>query len=182
MSLVAPISALATSVQEPPARSGTGDNCVVLLEHVTPSGPEARIVSETCFVTFSDAIRHATGGKTILPADARPGDFTQEMLPEGPTSTVVLGIDYDAFHYDETAGARIWEASSSCTPSLSWTVWNVGNDWNDRISSAKSYGGCHYFEHWENYYWDGAVRTCTPNCYYIGDAMNDRTSSLRWNY
>ena len=41
--------------------SGSGDHCVAHLEHITPGGPEARITKETCFKTFSEAMRFVDG-------------------------------------------------------------------------------------------------------------------------
>lgn len=84
--------------------SGSGNHCVAHLEHLTPGGPEARVTSETCFKTFSEAILFATDGRTVLPEGAEPADLTDEMLPStedvGTLSTWVLGVDFDRWHYD----------------------------------------------------------------------------------
>ncbi len=59
--------------------SGTGDHCVAHLEHVTPDGPEARITRETCFGSFAEAMRFATG-RADIPDGLKPADLTEEMV------------------------------------------------------------------------------------------------------
>lgn len=52
--------------------------------------------------------------------------------------------------------------------------------WNDRVSSFKSYGLC-ATRIWENTNFGGASYGFTVNSTYVGDAMNDRASSIQWN-
>jgi len=157
-------------------------HCVVRLERIEPTSSAGRIAGERCYATFRDAIFAATQGKTVLPVDIGPAELTQSMLPPaGVTATVVIGIDFDNWHYDDSAGTKIWEASSGCSPSLGWFVENVGSAWNDRISSAKAYNSCNRYEHYELYNRQGSLIPCLPNCYEMG-IMNDKTSSLWWKY
>lgn len=103
------------------------------------------------------------------------------LPPPGTESTVVIGVDYDTWHYIDVPSPKIWEAGTGCDPGHWWVMPNIGGQWNDRISSAKGYSGCVQFRHFEDENYAGALRNCTPNCYYIGDAMNDRTTSLQWD-
>ena len=80
---------------------------------------------------------------------------------------------------EDWGGSKTWTASNGCDFSHWWVVSDVGSVWNDRISSAKAYSGCIHFRHFEDINYGGAVVTCT--CYYVGDAMNDRTSSLQFD-
>jgi hypothetical protein len=109
-------------------------------------------------------------------------DLTEEMVSpsggRGVEATYLLGIDYESSPY--SGDSKLWQASASCV-GHNWQMSTlVGTGWNERISSAQGWSSCDIFRHWENPGYDGAVRTRTPNCSYIGDAMNDRTSSLQW--
>ena len=161
--------------------AGTGGHCVAHLEYVTPGGPEASVTKEKCFTSFAEAVRFATG-RTDIPDGVKPTDLTEEMIrppaDRGVEATYLLGIDFDASGY--SGESKLWQASASCV-GHNWQVYTlVGTGWNDRISSAQGWSECDIFKHWENPGYDGAVRTCSPDCSYIGDAMNDRTSSLQW--
>lgn len=165
-----------------PVTTGRGNQCVVHLEPVTPSGPEARPTSITCFRTFRAAIAHATRGYTQLSRTAGPADLTQAMLPgdASAATAVVIGVEYNADHWRVSSGTWIVETSGECTASRGWVWRSMPSGWDNVISSSKAYSGCNRADHWENADLKGALRSCRPNCYYIGDAMNDRTSSLGW--
>jgi hypothetical protein len=162
------------------AGSRGSQNCVNQLERITPGLPDARIASSLCFDSFAAAFRHVTQGQLSVASDLRPEQVTQEMIAAAPSSSVVLGIDWE---YDNYVGGftAIWEGSSTCTASQAWQLSYVGDVYNDKISSAKGYGGCHHFHHYENGAFGGAVLTCSPNCATMG-VMNNQTSSLKWGY
>jgi hypothetical protein len=89
-------------------RSGPAEHCVTHIEQVEEGGPAARVISEICFGTFADAISQATDGLMVVAQDARPESLTQSMLSEaGTSSSYVLGIDYDNWHYSQTKGSKI---------------------------------------------------------------------------
>lgn len=164
------------------ARTGAdGAHCVAHLEQLQAGQPQSRIARQVCFNTFAQAISYATHGRTALPSNATPAVLTQAMLPDSLDSEFVIGIDYEHRDFDTDFGAsKVWTASTGCDPGH-WYVLSdlAGTGWNDRISSAKGYSGCIHFRHFENANYGGAVVTCT--CSYIGDAMNDRTSSLQFD-
>lgn len=160
--------------------ASNAQSCVNRLELVAAGSPEAKVVSSICFTSFARAWGYVTHGRVALPSDLRAENVTQAMVDAAASPTsVVLGIDWDGSSY--TGANVVWEASNTCTTTQSWTVTYVGNTWNDRISSAKSYGGCHTFNHFEDGGFGGAVQQCKPNCSTMG-VMNNQTSSLSWDY
>jgi hypothetical protein len=176
-------SAFAASPSQAPLAAGR--HCVNHLEHIAAGRSEAKITATTCFDSFAAAFRYMTRGQVSVPSTLRPDQVTPEMLQAGPLSVVVLGTDWGGDNYTSGGFGDMssinWEASSTCTASLSWTVTYVGNNYNDKISSAKSYGGCHRFNHFEDGGFGGSVRVCQPNCSTMG-VMNNQTSSLSWDY
>lgn len=177
--LLAAVTIVPASAASPIPVKG-GQHCVVRLERPDQPNSAARIASEVCYGSFRDAVFVATEGRTVLPEGVGPADLTQAMLPPaGATTTVVIGVDYDNWHYDDSAGTRIWEASSGCSSSLAWFVDDVGSTWANRISSAKAYNNCNRYEHYELKNRQGSLIPCTPNCYEMG-IMNDKTNSLWW--
>ena len=159
--------------------AGSGDHCVRHLEYIEPTGPQAYVASETCFSTFAESMRHATGGHTKLNVDAKPNSVTQGDLPAaGTAATIVLGIDWDWVGYKEES--ILWEASTGCDAGHWYVVGYVGNAWNDRIESAKGFNGCVRFRHFEHQNYGGAKIVCTPNCFSMG-TMTRETSSLHFD-
>jgi hypothetical protein len=157
----------------------------------------------TCYATFTEAIAAATDGRiTDAPADAADavGDdtFTARLnglatARSGPkASSVVIGIVYKDAHYQ---GGSTWVFSQphGCDGNYntSFRDFEVGNlnawpysdfGFNDAISSFHSYSGCRtvLFEDW---HWLGAASwggTPLADMDYVGDALNDRASSIAW--
>ncbi len=72
-------------------------------------------------------------------------------------------------------------ASGPCDTNadLDWEVANIGSAWNDRVSSFQGYSSCQV-RVYENASYGGAsygTYTSTDN---VGEAMNDRTTSMRF--
>jgi hypothetical protein len=74
------------------------------------------------------------------------------------------------------AGRRTRPAIRQAT---SITVGYVGNSWNDVISSSRGYNNCQ-LKHWEHANWEGRSTGWLSSASYLGDAMNDETSSLQF--
>ena len=55
-----------------------------------------------------------------------------------------------------------------------------GSGWNDVISSFNGYSGCRAML-FENAGYVGASYGYSPGTSYVGDAMNDQTSSISWS-
>ncbi|MFY0577417.1 hypothetical protein ACN28S_26595 [Cystobacter fuscus] len=132
-----------------------------------------------CFASFAEAIAFATQGAIQLPPDATPGQLTPELVsaPDATPTQNLIAVEYEDAYY----GGRslTFYSETSCyqsnlgTPSLS-------SDWNDIISSAQAFSGCNNSYHYEHVNYQGAVANCGSACTWIGDAMNDRTSSILW--
>jgi hypothetical protein len=153
----------------------------VIRSHAVPVGepvPEDLAPAEqTCFPRFADAVFFATGER--LDPHASPLDY--EPLPiASPNDTLaayVIGVE---FQHSWFGGSSLTFTSNvSC---FGWyhTVAYVGNNWNDQISSARAYSGCGHSYHYEHANFGGSILDCRSECFYVGDAMNDRTSSLFW--
>lgn len=69
-----------------------------------------------------------------------------------------------------------WEPR--CDDGSRFLYGQISGPWNDRISSAESFGGCQS-RHWETQNFGGALRACNPNRNDMG-VMNDRTSSISY--
>jgi hypothetical protein len=137
--------------------------------------PEAK-----CFSTFPDAISFATGGTVRLPATATPANLEESDLKQvnqaAPNETVI-GIEY----MDGYSGSSLVIVSTfgGCG-TLFVNLLGDKLGFNDQISSSKSFAGCNHSYHYENFDAGGAQVDCHGGCTYIGDTMNDRTSSIFW--
>jgi len=133
-----------------------------------------------CFGTFSEALHSATNGGIKVGQDFLPQSVTADMLAKSaiqPLATFVIGIEYE--HAGFGGSSIIYNSSVSCAGFIH-SVSYVGDDWNDRISSARAFSSCNHSVHFEHANFGGASVDCFTACNYIGDAMNDRTSSIRW--
>lgn len=141
-------------------------------ENVTPADPQ-------CFQNFSEAIFAATGGAVSVSPNTKPEDFNVQELPDDqqPAASYVIGIEYQ--HSNYRGSSIIYRNNRTCS-GYQHSVAFVGAGWNDRISSARAYSGCNHSVHYEHRDFRGASRDCGTACSYIGDAMNDKTSSIRW--
>jgi hypothetical protein len=169
---------LPSAVTAKPNPSGQGKNCVLQVEYVEIDSADAEVVSESCFPSFFQAIGFATNGLTILSPNATPDTLTQDLLPALALSSVIIGVDWDSTNY--VGASRVWTASTGCDFSHWYQVSYVGDAWNDRTESAKGFGGCDKYRHFDAANFGGAVRTCTPTCATMG-TMADKTSSEQFD-
>lgn len=75
-----------------------------------------------------------------------------------------------------------WYAGADCSVSNQYSYDHMPAGWNDVVSSARTWNNCHHFTHYENSYENRYVNGASIDCgycSYVGDAMNDRTSSVR---
>ena len=136
----------------------TGDHCIVSISPVQP-GERYSVVSELqCYSTFSEAQDAANGVGTM-------------------SSRTVIGIDYKHANYGGLS--LTWTAPNSvgCNTGFSYAAASMPSGWNDRVSSAKTYGGCSTNTHYQHPSLGGSQHVC--QCATMG-VMNDQTSSERW--
>jgi hypothetical protein len=187
-SLAVSTGCLAADVQDP-STEDQGDgvsierpHCVVegvAVPHGAIAPAPAKTAQPRCFETFSDAIFTATKGRVRLPSSTTADEVDDQMLNGNaihPESTFVIGIEY----VDRDFGGITFtvQATFSCDSGQvavsSLSPWG----WNDKISSSRAFSNCNNSFHYEDDNFGGASANCGSSCAYIGDAMNDRTSSL----
>ncbi len=170
LSLAFPMAASAAS-------TSPGKHCTVELAPLEPGQTTSRIVSQGCFATFSQAMAFASHGRVKLSASATPRDLLPEML----ATTYVLGIDFKDGSY---SGASFTATGATgCSGGHNFAITSMPPTWDNQVSSNYPSSGCNRAVHWEDTSYGGAQKTCTSDpatCYYIGNAMNDRTSSEQW--
>ncbi len=158
-----------------------GPHCVISLHPLGTGETQSRVEWTRCFPTFADAIAAATGGAVHLKSGVGPTNVTPDMLavPTGAAGQAVLSIDYQDSNY----GGSTWTATSDndfgCNGGRNYASPSMPPTWDNVVSSAKVFSSCDRFIHWENQSYTGANVDCSP-CSYVGDAMNDRTSSEEW--
>lgn len=166
---VFPVTASAASNH--PAR-----HCTAQLAPLEVGQKASRILSQACFATFSEAIAFASGGRIHVGPNATPKDISPESL----TSGFVLGIDFQNGSFSGSSFTAT--GSTECTGGHNFAITSMPGGWDNIVSSNYPSSGCNRARHWENTSYGGALIDCRPdqNCYYIGNAMNDRTSSEEW--
>ena len=101
------------------------------------------------------------------------------MLAATATTTYVLG----RLHDDANRTGAFFEitASGPCDTSsdVDWELASLPSTWNDRASSFQGYSSCE-LRVYENASFGGLSYGAYASTDYIGDAMNDRTSSVRF--
>jgi hypothetical protein len=184
-SLLAGCGGAENDVETPPqSRANPEKHCVGKAQAVKP-GEQLSALSaetqETCFPTFSEAISFATRGAVQLPATAKPADLKEEHLKAGAASSMsgvtwyLIGLEYEHAAYGGSSFA--FYATEPCGSILYGTM---PAGWDNIISSSRSFSQCNHSWHFENPNFSGAVVDCGSQCDWLGDAMNDRTSSIFW--
>ncbi|TDB81360.1 hypothetical protein E1264_32835 [Actinomadura sp. KC216] len=146
----------------------------------------------TCYDTFTQAVTDATNGKiTNAPRDAATAvasktfndriNAVAQVKGRSAAGAAATVIEISFEHRDAGGSSLTWETSSGCNDSggVEWQVGNVSGWWNDRISSFRTYARCQG-KHWEHSNFRGASTGFWNSTSYIGNAMNDRTSSIQW--
>ena len=164
------------------AKSGSEQNkhCVIRLSPVAEGQKESASNHIGCFSTFAAATYAGTNGAVSLPPDATPKALKESDLAS--SAYTLIGVDYE--HSGYHGRSYSWYATNSygCRYGYYRYRTNMPSSFNDILSSTYStnYGECHYntnFQH--SGYW-GRYKWCYDYCSYIGDWMNDRTSSKTW--
>ena len=97
-----------------------------------------------------------------------------------PATSTVISEDFSDASYQ--GAVLTWTVSGivSCNGFPNYEAPSMPSGWNDVISSYKDFVRCSNNPHYENNGYTGAVVNCGPNCSYVGNAMNDQTSSEKW--
>jgi hypothetical protein len=97
-----------------------------------------------------------------------------------PLAGTVIGVEYSDANYQ---GATYTITGGTCTGTTSdvdWQLSPLASGWNDVISSFHSYANC-WTKLWENTGYWGASYGYVGDTTYVGNAMNDRASSIQWS-
>jgi hypothetical protein len=164
------------------AAPALGEHCVVKTVAFNPGEappsnlPPAKL---DCFASFAEAILFATKGAVQLPPNATPDQLTPELLAATavtPTQNLIA-IEYE--HVDYGGRSLTFSSETTCAQS-NIAAPSMPSGWNDIISSAQAFSGCNNSYHYENVNYQGTVANCGSACNWIGDVLNDRTSSILW--
>ena len=102
------------------------------------------------------------------------------MATAAPAATTAISVDYMDAGYSGASLTWFENGIVSCNGFPNYQASSMPSGWNDDISSYADYANCSNNPHYENNGFRGAVVNCGPNCSYVGNAMNDRTSSEKW--
>lgn len=167
-----------------PARNqGPHGHCVMGLAPMRPGQKASDVLSYNCYATFSDAIAVASGGRIHLPATATPRDLTRAMLLHAtstPNNRNIFGVEFVDAGYGGASLSYITYAGP-CSSSTTYGVNSMPSGWNDVISSLYSdLYGCVWTRLWSNNNQSGASQCYSGDTSYVGNVMNDQTSSIYW--
>lgn len=153
-------------------------HCIIEVAPLMAGQKTSSVSNFRCFANFSDALAAATGGSLRVSPNFRPDDLTQAML-ESPATDTVLGVDYMDANFGGSTYTWYTAHTAGCSDGSSYGG-NLPPSWNDQISSARGYAGCHDMVHYENANYGGSSRDCHQDwtsCATMG-VMNDQTSSV----
>jgi hypothetical protein len=190
LSVTVPGCAVDAADPTPETSSKLGQHCVQDLETQAVS----------CFASFPEAISAATGGRiTDAPADAHAAALDEAFAARvnalaagstdrrrdgradvAPRTTLVVAVQYEdadwqgaSYTYTSTFGCD----TNKATVEHQVTVMPSG--WNDEISSFRAFSGCVEVLY-ESGNFSGAQTQPAASWAYVGDAMNDQASTIRW--
>lgn len=178
--IVLPVS----SVFAAPVVTGNAQ-CVEEIAPLRINQQSSDVLNTRCFATFSEAIAFATSGAVTLSASATPKDLTAAQLNQAsaqPAITTVIGILYWDSNYGG-ASLSITTGGSRCGSSYDYGIASMPSGWDNVVSSL--IGGlysCNYTRLYTNTSYGGYSQCYNGNSSYVGNTMNDQTSSVRWSF
>lgn len=178
--IVALIAVAAGSLFALPAQGRTGRHCayrlVTMERHGSVNVTQPELIG--CYTTFSQSVSAATGGAVRVRDTMTPQQLTDGDLQAGTSAAdVVIGLEYVQTGYG--GSSQSYSAPTTCSSNNIYDLNYVGDEWNDRFSSGKGFGGCDHNKKFQAADFGGGVVTCTPNCMNYG-TLSDEVSSLRW--
>ena len=165
--------------------------CATQAPTLEESVGKSEMIETTCFSTQGKALAAATDNEAFsslsnketlaLVLDHATSETAAQSTPT-LLSTSLLSVDSVDWHYE--GATNYWYGQSDGCDSTSYVANTMPLGWDNVVSSSLlvASGGCDYNWHYENPSKGGASINCdyTNRCYYIGDVMNDRTSSETW--
>lgn len=120
----------------------------------------------------------AQTGRTIVVGGTREAAVAA-VGPDSVLTSYLLGRVYD----DQNYGGSYYEfygLGSGCTATASFEWADIGSAWYGRVSSFHSYSACKT-KIYETTGFGGATYGYYADSSYVGNAMNDRTKSIRFH-
>ena len=178
--IVALIAVAAGSLLALPAQGRTGRHCayrlVTIERHGSVNVTRPELIG--CYSTFSQSVSAATGGAVRVRATMTPSQLSDADLQAVTSAAdVIIGVEFVQTSFG--GNSQSYSAASTCSANNIYDLNYVGDEWNDRFSSGKGFGGCDHNKKFQAADFDGNVLTCTPNCMNYG-ALSNEVSSLRW--
>ena len=177
MTVQAGSAAEAESAVETESAQTAYKHCVTELEPLAAGQQESASKQIGCFPTFAAAISAATGGAVTLSADATPESLKGSDL--GAAAARIIGVDYQLRDYRGLTQTWVVSNSSGCSGGYLYSA-NTPSAFNNRLSSTRAFAGCNRNISFQLAGLGGLYKICKPDCSYIGDAMDNRTSSKLW--
>jgi len=172
------------ALEEGRAAAPAGRHCIVeataVPHDVDPATVRIPEKSPTCFPKFADAIFAITGERiadAVTPASYEPAPRTLRVGGT-PRAGYLHGIEYTEFNYKGSTLSIF--GNDDCLHSAYVLKKFSDPKWDNVISSAKAFSDCKHSYHYEYTDLGGAVKDCGIACPYIGGALDNRTSSIRF--
>ncbi len=186
--LVATSPAHAAANKQPVVHAtGGGPHCVIKIAPIKFGQMSSDILSASCYKTVSQAAFAATNGRLRLPTNASLRDEIKafkHLQRTIPNATNIISFLYQ----DAGFGGRSLRIQTSGPPCSSSNNYGYalmpivnGFNWNNQLSSIDGgYYNCEWIRIWDGAYYGGANLCINYGTSYVGDTMNDRTSSIYW--
>ncbi|WP_131966008.1 hypothetical protein [Actinomadura sp. KC06] len=150
----------------------------------------------TCHSTFRQAMADATGGRITDAPDSPAAAVSDRRFNDRLNSTsggkkssrgavqaghIVVSIEY---MHNVDGPSRVFTGDHLCSGPISDVDFSFGDlrtvGFDNTISWFATYGNC-YVAHFEEPYFGGVKTGFLSGPTYIGDLMNDRSTSLQWS-
>jgi hypothetical protein len=106
------------------------------------------------------------------------------LTPSSAEASTLIGTQYQHANYAGSYwNSTVASNGFTCTGTVGDVDAQVASTpagWNDIVSSFRNYSYC-YTRVFEHNSYGGASLGYIPSTGYVGDSMNDRTSSVRWS-
>jgi hypothetical protein len=177
---IAVATAAEPTVMQPEAAEGgdPGQHCAAVVEPVRKGQEASKVTEIGCFASFPQAIAAATGGEVQLPGSATPESVDGTNV--NTEAVRLIGIDYDSRSYRGRSFS--WFASNAfgCLGGRFYRATYLGKSFDNKLTSTRGFGFCSRNDSFTGYFQNGFFGRCFPNCTYIGNFLNNTTSSKRW--
>jgi hypothetical protein len=140
--------------------------------------------SRTCVIVV-DKVRPGEQTSHVLRSECASSPTGKAALQRSVSDETLLMIGYEDADYNTTTGDSFgWYGSAGPCDLEGYGIRNIGDDWNDKLSSFRTYGNCeevNLFEHERyNLFQDGRRGFYVGDTSYVG-FMNDLTTSIHVN-